>query len=356
MHRVLHTSTRSAARSASSRHMLSSVSRNTYSSSFKRKTRLPLQQQQQHRYQQQKNKSTLALSPAREQPAQQLSREQISSLFWSAAIPMVGFGFMDNFIMITAGSAIDNSLGVHMGLATMTAAAIGQIVSDVSGVVFGDTLSKWFNVTPANLTKAQSKLPLVSRIKLGGGVLGVTAGCILGAAALWIIPDEKESPSTKALPVATTPEEVVNQQKADQLSRLQKVMTDIMTNQDETWHDRRASCTLYVNDSMACCLPSASSSKSFFDFGNTKKESPATIESLASNQKDTELVHTVKEGRVVVFANTIYVPVKSDNDESILGIFKIKLENGSFYTGSEIKDAKKVARNLGFFLNHMVVV
>jgi len=310
---------------------------------------MPLQQQQR---QQQMNKSTLALPPAQGQPVQQLTREQISSLFWSAAIPMVGFGFMDNFIMITAGSAIDNSLGVHMGLATMTAAAIGQIVSDVSGVVFGDTLSKWFNVAPANLTKAQIKLRLVSRIKLCGGVLGVTAGCILGAAALWIIPDKDESPAA-AMPA--TSEEVRHQRTADQLGRLQKVMTDIMTSQDETWHDRRASCTLYVDESMSCCLSLLNeNSKSFFDFGT--RDSPASIQSLASNQNDNELMHTLKEGRVVVFANTIYVPVQSeDNSSEILGIFKIKLENGSFYTGSEIKDAKKVARNLGFFLNHMVV-
>jgi len=346
MHRVIHSSAQAAARSASSRRFMASISSRNSVSSMKTKARMPLQQQQ-------KNKSTLAIPPAQEQPVR-LTREQISSLFWSAAIPMVGFGFMDNFIMITAGSAIDNSLGVHMGLATMTAAAIGQIVSDVSGVVFGDTLSKWFNVAPANLTKAQSKLRLVSRIKLCGGVLGVTAGCILGAAALWIIPDKDESPTT-TLPA--TSEELQHQRTADQLGRLQKVMTDIMTSQDETWHERRASCTLYVNESMSCCLPSSEdTSKSFFDFGS--RESPASIQSLASQSEDPELMHTLKEGRVVVFANTIYMPVQSDADDEsseILGIFKIKLENGSFYNGSEIKDAKKVARNLGFFLNHMVV-
>ena len=32
---------------------------------------------------------------------------------------MVGFGFMDNFVMITAGQAIDNTLGIRFGLATM---------------------------------------------------------------------------------------------------------------------------------------------------------------------------------------------------------------------------------------------
>jgi hypothetical protein len=56
---------------------------------------------------------------------------QLRTLFMTSSIPMVGFGFMDNFIMIQAGGYIDATLGVKFGLATMTAAAMGQIVSDV---------------------------------------------------------------------------------------------------------------------------------------------------------------------------------------------------------------------------------
>ena len=45
------------------------------------------------------------------------------------AVPMIGFGFMDNLVMIQAGEAIDSTIGVAFGLATMTSAAFGQIVS-----------------------------------------------------------------------------------------------------------------------------------------------------------------------------------------------------------------------------------
>ena len=37
------------------------------------------------------------------------------------AVPMVGFGFMDNIIMIQVGDLIDSTLGVTFGLATITA-------------------------------------------------------------------------------------------------------------------------------------------------------------------------------------------------------------------------------------------
>jgi hypothetical protein len=43
------------------------------------------------------------------------------------AVPFVGFGMMDNSILILAGEAIDINLGVTLGISTMCAAAIGNI-------------------------------------------------------------------------------------------------------------------------------------------------------------------------------------------------------------------------------------
>jgi len=40
-------------------------------------------------------------------------------------------------VMIQAGNAIDCSLGVTFGLSTLTAAAIGGLVSNVAGILFG---------------------------------------------------------------------------------------------------------------------------------------------------------------------------------------------------------------------------
>lgn len=40
---------------------------------------------------------------------------------------MVGFGFMDNLVMIQAGDMIDSTIGVTLGLSTLTAAAFGQV-------------------------------------------------------------------------------------------------------------------------------------------------------------------------------------------------------------------------------------
>jgi hypothetical protein len=54
------------------------------------------------------------------------SFEQLRLVALNTAIPFVGFGIMDNSILIVAGDAIDTSLGVLLGISTMCAAAIGN--------------------------------------------------------------------------------------------------------------------------------------------------------------------------------------------------------------------------------------
>ena len=40
---------------------------------------------------------------------------------------MIGFGFMDNLVMIQVGDYLDTTIGVTFGLATLTAAGFGQV-------------------------------------------------------------------------------------------------------------------------------------------------------------------------------------------------------------------------------------
>ena len=113
-----------------------------------------------------------------------ISNAQLRKVFFSSAAPMVGFGFMDNFVMIQAGGAIDATFGVRFGLATMTAAALGQVVSDVSGVLFGGVVERLLakiGIHAPNLTPAQRRLARCRNTSTAGAVLGVITGCLLGA-------------------------------------------------------------------------------------------------------------------------------------------------------------------------------
>ena len=61
-----------------------------------------------------------------------------SAELWRLAIqqglPFVGFGFLDNFIMIVAGESIETFLGASLVISTMAAAALGNTLSDVFGI------------------------------------------------------------------------------------------------------------------------------------------------------------------------------------------------------------------------------
>lgn len=77
-----------------------------------------------------------------------------------AAVPFIGFGFVDNLIMIVAGDYIDLTLGVSFGLSTLAAAGLGNLISDVAGVWCGGVIergSRAIGVKPPNLSRAMQQ-------------------------------------------------------------------------------------------------------------------------------------------------------------------------------------------------------
>lgn len=47
-----------------------------------------------------------------------ISREQMRAIFLQNFVPFIGFGLLDNLVMIAAGEYIDSTLGVVLGLST----------------------------------------------------------------------------------------------------------------------------------------------------------------------------------------------------------------------------------------------
>ncbi|KAJ8602076.1 hypothetical protein CTAYLR_001615 [Chrysophaeum taylorii] len=116
--------------------------------------------------------------------------EQLRAVFVCNAIPMVGFGFMDQTVMVHAGNAIDMTFGVTFGFSTLTAAAMGQICSDVAGVTFGgaiETLAAKCGLPDPKLSSSQNALRVVKRYGFAGRILGVVVGCVLGLTNLLMV-------------------------------------------------------------------------------------------------------------------------------------------------------------------------
>ncbi|CAJ0916982.1 unnamed protein product, partial [Mesorhabditis belari] len=123
-----------------------------------------------------------------------LSPEETRALFAFNAIPFIGFGFLDNMIMILAGEYIDQQLGTLLCLSTMAAAAIGNIISDVAGVGLAhyvEAIVVRFGVRQPVLTAEQLESNKARWTTNAARAFGLTVGCIIGMFPL-LFYDEKE--------------------------------------------------------------------------------------------------------------------------------------------------------------------
>lgn len=114
---------------------------------------------------------------------------------------MLGFGFMDNIVMIQAGEAIDMSLGVAFGLSTMTAAGFGQCISDVAGYTSGgivDATVAKLNLPSHGLSLKQLEMKRSRIYNTIGGCVGVVTGCLLGMSCLLFMDTDRAERMKKA--------------------------------------------------------------------------------------------------------------------------------------------------------------
>ena len=111
-----------------------------------------------------------------------------------AGVPFVGFGFIDNAGMIVFGDAIDQTLGVVLGVSTLASAALGNMVSDILGIGLGGAVAHFagkLGLPTATLTLEQTMSKSVRRARTFGSVVGVILGCFLGMFPLLILDDSK---------------------------------------------------------------------------------------------------------------------------------------------------------------------
>lgn len=69
-----------------------------------------------------------------------VSAQDLKYVALQFGLPFVGFGFVDNAIMILAGDYIDLTLGVSLGISSMAAAGIGNTISDIAGLGLGNVV------------------------------------------------------------------------------------------------------------------------------------------------------------------------------------------------------------------------
>ncbi|OEU09347.1 GAF domain-containing protein [Fragilariopsis cylindrus CCMP1102] len=139
--------------------------------------------------------------------------EQLRIVAFRAGIPMIGFGIMDNVVMITAGEAIDSTFGVTLGISTMAAAGFGQCCSDVAGITSGGivdaTVSK-LNLKNHGLTQLQLDLKKTRLYSTFGACVGVVTGCLLGMTVLLFMDTDRADRAKRSKELKSIFESVMN--------------------------------------------------------------------------------------------------------------------------------------------------
>ncbi len=236
--------------------------------------------------------------------------------------------------MIQAGSVIDNTLGVQLGLATMTAAALGQVVSDTCGVLFGGTLERLLAAQPAKLTEAQQRMAVIPRLRLAAAVLGVIVGCSLGACTLFFLPDSQRNEAKQ-----------LHQSSSGAMQRLQAILKDMVTSVHEPWLTRGTSCVLFVKDPSSFSLPSS------------QESSGAASIARLSGGEEVMAVQCAESSQVIFDKNAIYVPVVDSREGTVMAVLKfvqgVDRGNETSFTKADVHEAEKVARHVGIFMTHI---
>lgn len=268
------------------------------------------------------------------------SREALKTLFIASAIPMVGFGFMDNLVMIQAGQYIDSTLGVSLGLATMTAAAAGQVVSDVSGVVFGGTLERFLHRTKLIenplLTTAQRQLAICRNVSMFGAIVGVTIGCALGALSLLFVDLDKRERIHHAL-------------------MLREIVDDMIAEQQGNHLQCSQSCTVFVEHESDFAIPTNDDSSSSSVSVAKTKNGPRT-RMLALHEASSTAVRQCATERQVISENdgyVLYIPIlKGDKLLAVLQLNQ-KEDASKAFTPADQQIAKVMAQHIAIFMDRM---
>ncbi|XP_050665504.1 uncharacterized protein LOC126965775 isoform X2 [Leptidea sinapis] len=139
------------------------------------------------------------------------STKELLHLSLANSIPFIGFGFLDNFIMIIAGDSIESSMSAYITLSTMAAAALGNTFSDVIGIgssYYVERAAALVGLGAPALSPVQLDMPVSRRFANLGRVLGITLGCFLGMIPL-LFKDNEPKPETKDESAANTTKKLI---------------------------------------------------------------------------------------------------------------------------------------------------
>jgi len=274
------------------------------------------------------------------------SSKQLKAIFIASAIPMVAFGFMDNLIMIQAGGYIDATFGATLGLATLSAAALGQVFSDVSGVAFGGvverTLHRFHLTKSPSLTNTQRNLPMVRNVRMAGAIIGVAAGCLLGATSLFFMDLEAR-------------------ERRERTAALKDIITKMLLASTEDDGLQCEECRIHLVSASREIFDSSLSLPNI-DAGSSSSSCTLTVQQLKpfNNNKFGDDEQSLppqelcaRDAICISKNNSFYVPIVMNKKNNTLGGVLEFRSNISGFTMDDKRTAQILARHIGIFMERL---
>lgn len=263
--------------------------------------------------------------------------QQLKIVALRAAIPMIGFGFMDNLVMISAGEMIDLSIGVTFGLSTLTAAGFGQCISDVVGFTSGglvDALVTKLHIPSHGLSTAQMGLKRTRVFHTIGGSLGVLLGCLLGMTSLLFIDTSKADRMRKA-------------------KELHSIFRSVMDEGHDTVEAEKSTLWLYDPYNKEVWSRIYSSNEQNFIETRLPLHHASVIGTCV------EEANTINvEGAYKGSQTTVCVPIFSKTDKNrdgtspVIGVLQVTdKKNGGCFTDSDVKILKILSSHVAAFIH-----
>lgn len=115
------------------------------------------------------------------------TRRQLKLVMIGSAIPFVGFGLVDNLILLVAGDAIETHFHASYAMSMLCAAALGNTVADVVGLSLGgiiESMARRLGIPDPMLSKAQANMSVTLWANFLASAGGITIGCLLGMVPL----------------------------------------------------------------------------------------------------------------------------------------------------------------------------
>jgi putative methionine-R-sulfoxide reductase with GAF domain len=257
---------------------------------------------------------------------------------------MIGFGFMDNLVMITAGEAIDSTFGVAFGLSTMAAAGLGQCCSDVVGVTSGGivdaTISK-LRVPQHGLGPNQLDLRVCRMWSTAGAAIGVLAGCLLGMSCLLFIDTDRAERARKA-------------------RELQSIFASIMEDGANNFNAERTTLFMLDKDKKELWSQVATGTTEIIKVPANKGIAGACVTSreminISDVYKDSRFNQSIDESTGFVTKSILAMPIKNAEGE-VLGVIEVcnkKNPDGSpgEFIASDEKVLRMVASHVSSFIS-----